>query len=126
MSLNKGPYTISIGFRPKLKYEFFSLFSVSLMDLMISGNFLEFSSGLFTKIFMYRFPCISGLKLKKEEFQRDKKYAYSIFHGEFKSSAKKILVLWEGGQNHKKHLEVQYFCEYDFFFTFDKFFRFID
>ena len=55
------------------------------------------------------------------EFQRDKNQAYSIFHAEFKSSAKKILVLWEGGQNKKKHL-VQYFCEYDFFFTFDKFF----
>jgi hypothetical protein len=33
-------------------------------------------------------------------------------------SAKKILVLWEGGQNHKKHIEVQYFREYDFFFYF--------
>jgi hypothetical protein len=74
------------------------------MDLMISGKFLEFLSGFFTKILMYRFPCISGLNLKKGEFQRDKKKAYNIFHAEFKSSAKKILVLWEGGQNHKKHL----------------------
>ena len=73
------------------------------MDLMISGKFLEFLSGLFTKIFMYRFPCISGLKSKKGEFQREKKQAYSIFYGEFKSSAKKILVLGEDGQNRKKH-----------------------
>ena len=73
------------------------------MDLMISGKFLEFLSGLFTKIFMYRFPCISGLKSKKGEFQREKKQAYSIFYGEFKSSAKKILVLGHGGQNRKKH-----------------------
>ncbi len=88
------------------------------MDLMISGKFLEFLSGLFTKILMYRFPCISGLKSKKGEFQREKKQSYSIFHDEFKSSAKKILVLREGGQNHKKQLEVQYFREYDFSFYF--------
>ena len=40
------------------------------------------------------------------EFQREKKQAYSIFHAEFKSSAKKILVLWEDGQNNKKHLKI--------------------
>ncbi len=37
------------------------------------------------------------------EFQREKKQAYSIFYGEFKSIAKKILVLGEDGQNRKKH-----------------------
>ncbi len=47
--------------------------------------------------------------IETREFQREKKQAYSIFHGEFKSSAKTIQVLREGGQNHKKHLEVQYF-----------------
>jgi hypothetical protein len=70
---DKGPCTISIGFRPKLKFEFFSLFSVSLMDLMILGIFFRILSALSTKIFMYRFPCISGLKSKSEEIQRDKK-----------------------------------------------------
>jgi hypothetical protein len=48
---------------------------------------------------MYRFPCISGLKLKKGEFQWDKKKAYRIFHGLFKKSAKNILGLEEGDQN---------------------------
>ena len=45
------------------------------------------------------------------EFQREKKQACSIFHAEFKSSAKKILVLWEGGQNYKKHLKIDLFRE---------------
>ena len=43
------------------------------------------------------------------EFQREKKQRYSIFHAEFKSSSKKILVLWEGGQNYKKHLKIDLF-----------------
>ncbi len=45
------------------------------------------------------------------EFQREKKQACSIFHAEFKSSAKKILVLWEDGQNNKKHLKIDLFNE---------------
>jgi hypothetical protein len=80
-----------------------------MMDLMIFGNFLEFSSGLFTKIFMYRFPCISGLKLKKGQFQRDKLWAYSIFHGEFKKISKKFLELWEGGQKRNKYIKIDIF-----------------
>ena len=39
---------------------------------------------------------------------------------------KKILVLREGGQNHKKHLEVQYFREYDLQFHKDCESNFID
>ena len=65
---DKGPCTISIGFRPKLKFEFFSLFSVSLMDLMILGIIFRILSALFTKIFMYKRP-----KSKSEDIQRDKK-----------------------------------------------------
>ena len=45
------------------------------------------------------------------EFQREKKQACSIFHAEFKSSAKKILVLRKGGQNRKKHLKIDLFRE---------------
>jgi hypothetical protein len=72
---------------------------------MILGIFFNLST-LSTKIFMYRFPCISDLKSKTEEIQRDRKYAQSIFHAEFKKRDKNFFGLRDGSLKRIKHLKI--------------------